>query len=55
MPHRAVAGARAGVERVLREAAPGDAPPEVAWSPIVGNEPYLQWVTEETKVEACES
>ena len=29
-----------------------DAPP-IQWVPIVGNEDYLKWVTEETKVEAC--
>lgn len=32
----------------------GVAAPGIAWAPILGNAPYLEWVTTETQVEACE-
>ena len=40
------------VQRVRREAkADGVPTPPMAWVPIVGNDAYLKWVAEETKVD----
>ena len=51
----AIAPIDSRVQRDANEA--GMAPPAITWTPILGNVPYLEWVSTETKIEdqACDA